>query len=764
MRVRYGKPIKVKSLLGKQNVSYSFPNNVLDNGYFIYAKSDNSFAYGYRDSITSQAKAFTVASGHKYFAYTSWSISTQIYTNVHNGHRFALISDASTDTGNASTFSATSSYGYSLVEPSFSGSCEVGTCNYNQTQASGDEVYYMIIIDLTEAFGSGKEPTSQEFYNKYNKYFPLIATGEEITIDDKAGQVSLGPKLPVEYQEVEYIESPDTQYINTSKTVDSTCIISFDFQYVSIIGGYNRIFGARNGNGKGLLNIRSTGLDGGNFYLENRNTAWTNTAIDTNKHSITMDAVSGKMTFDGIEKLSNFGIADNTEGTMWIFGTNQGGSTSNVRFFNYKLIKNGQLEQNLIPCYRKSDNVIGMYDLVGKQFYTNQGTGIFLKGNDVNNTISCKVAGGSSDIYYGYNQQIENGQFENGTDRWFMQNGTFSVHDGIATFTQTDLRVGFTRFTQKLINPSIIGHKYFVHFYVKHNHPTTINLKENSNHNTNTFDVPTNTWTLCEVISTSDVASNYATISTRNSELTSVCNVDIRDYFVIDLTDWYGTGKEPSTVQGFKERFAKDYYGFFPTPVRLTRYQIENEPTYGYNQLVKNGNFVDSSVWSNTEGTTKAVSNNIMTLTATSLSQYDFAIYQNIGDLKANDKYMILFDAKTNSSSNKTINIYLTAGYVSQSETLLPNVWNSVGKIFSYSTDKTSVTAYFGKIGGLSGLWANGDIIYFKNINIINLTDWYGEGSEPTTIEEFKATFPNKHYPYSKKRLLNKYMINKLEN
>ena len=34
----------------------------------------------------------------------------------------------------------------------------------------------------------------------------------------------------------------------------------------------------------------------------------------------------------------------------------------------------------------------------------------------------------------------------------------------------------------------------------------------------------------------------------------------------------------------------------------------------------------------------------------------------------------------------------------------------------------------------------------------------------PTTIEEFKATFPNKYYPYSKKRLLNKYMINKLQN
>lgn len=39
---------------------------------------------------------------------------------------------------------------------------------------------------------------------------------------------------------------------------------------------------------------------------------------------------------------------------------------------------------DLIPCYRKADNVIGMYDLVNDKFYTNEGTGTFLKGKDVN--------------------------------------------------------------------------------------------------------------------------------------------------------------------------------------------------------------------------------------------------------------------------------------------------------------------------------------------------------------------------------------------
>jgi hypothetical protein len=36
----------------------------------------------------------------------------------------------------------------------------------------------------------------------------------------------------------------------------------------------------------------------------------------------------------------------------------------------------------LIPCYRKSDGVIGLYDAAGGKFYTNEGTGSFTKGPD----------------------------------------------------------------------------------------------------------------------------------------------------------------------------------------------------------------------------------------------------------------------------------------------------------------------------------------------------------------------------------------------
>ena len=38
---------------------------------------------------------------------------------------------------------------------------------------------------------------------------------------------------------------------------------------------------------------------------------------------------------------------------------------------------------NAVPCYRKSDNEIGMYDFVSQTFITSSGAGTFIKGGDI---------------------------------------------------------------------------------------------------------------------------------------------------------------------------------------------------------------------------------------------------------------------------------------------------------------------------------------------------------------------------------------------
>lgn len=56
------------------------------------------------------------------------------------------------------------------------------------------------------------------------------------------------------------------------------------------------------------------------------------------------------------------------------------------KYFYFKMYdkSTSQYVRDFVPCYRKSDNVIWMYDFINNQFYTNAWTGTFTKWPDVN--------------------------------------------------------------------------------------------------------------------------------------------------------------------------------------------------------------------------------------------------------------------------------------------------------------------------------------------------------------------------------------------
>ena len=47
------------------------------------------------------------------------------------------------------------------------------------------------------------------------------------------------------------------------------------------------------------------------------------------------------------------------------------------------------------------------------------------------------------------------------------------------------------------------------------------------------------------------------------------------------------------------------------------------------------------------------------------------------------------------------------------------------------------------------------DNVYIKNVFVIDLTQMFGEGKEPSTVEEFEALFPNDYYDYDEGSMLN---------
>ena len=192
-------------------------------------------------------------------------------------------------------------------------------------------------------------------------------------------------RLPSAYQEVEYIQSSGTQYFVVWTSFKTSYKSVIDFQMTQIWWDYITLWVTDNRDWRYGIDFWQ-GLKVINWW-----SGWTSTiSEDTNRHTVTINKSTA--TVDGTDYTT--GYVDRTvSGGIWVFCYNE---YTKWAPYNYKssakLYKLDIYNENwvhiydLVPCYRKSDNVIGMYDLVNNQFYTNSWTGTFSKGNDV--TIS----------------------------------------------------------------------------------------------------------------------------------------------------------------------------------------------------------------------------------------------------------------------------------------------------------------------------------------------------------------------------------------
>ena len=72
---------------------------------------------------------------------------------------------------------------------------------------------------------------------------------------------------------------------------------------------------------------------------------------------------------------------------LYLLGQNyntgyRGSGLKQITMFKY-WDKDGNLIRDMVPCYRRSDGEIGMYDRVSQTLFTNAGSGIFTKGPSV---------------------------------------------------------------------------------------------------------------------------------------------------------------------------------------------------------------------------------------------------------------------------------------------------------------------------------------------------------------------------------------------
>lgn len=182
-------------------------------------------------------------------------------------------------------------------------------------------------------------------------------------------------RLPVGYEELEYIESRGTQYIKTNIQLVGTETIKTKILLSNNTAERAALLGA--GNTSNIEVFVSPSRRHYTFY----------TRINGSTES---DVLFGKVA--AITITPNKFEINGTSYYSSLYDRRYVYEAVNLSIFTNQYPAYGRIyyltidnSHNFIPCIRKSDNEVGMYDTVTNEFFTNQGTGYFIAGPKINN-------------------------------------------------------------------------------------------------------------------------------------------------------------------------------------------------------------------------------------------------------------------------------------------------------------------------------------------------------------------------------------------
>lgn len=186
-------------------------------------------------------------------------------------------------------------------------------------------------------------------------------------------------RLPSAYQEVEYIEGSWTQYIDTGvkagNTLSTKIVMRPNMSYTS---EYAIFWDSWAANALFLMEYQwKYRLHNWGNYWDFANVTNVKTTIETSPTWIKINGTSYSLNAGSSYSNNNirlFSVYGDSTSTRWHF-----------KVYSFQIYNNWTLIRDLVPCYRKSDSVIWMYDLVNNVFYTNAGSWTFVKWPEILN-------------------------------------------------------------------------------------------------------------------------------------------------------------------------------------------------------------------------------------------------------------------------------------------------------------------------------------------------------------------------------------------
>lgn len=196
--------------------------------------------------------------------------------------------------------------------------------------------------------------------------------------------------LPADYLQVDYLESTGTQYIDVDDTLKE-----YEFE----VTAYTSEKFSSNG---AMITGRETQTDSYGFaawqlvnYVSVRRRygssstgddayiSWDDGKNKKLKYICKQDYAEIVNADTGVSLAKNTNAVTVYQIPVYLFHGDSNYSTYKTSYFKGRIYSakyylNGTIAYDLIPCIRISDSKPGMYDLVGRQFYVNTGTGEFL--------------------------------------------------------------------------------------------------------------------------------------------------------------------------------------------------------------------------------------------------------------------------------------------------------------------------------------------------------------------------------------------------
>lgn len=185
--------------------------------------------------------------------------------------------------------------------------------------------------------------------------------------------------LPNTYQRVEYIQSSGTQYINTQFTPSNTTKVEWRMWWWTESWSH-QMFGsryARNSSWRWFAIVSDAYQFNGNASVNHGMTNWADHIGEFSQSWLVVDwttkVTPSTTTFTSPWPLYLFWLNNNWSFSEW----------ATMKYYYFRIYDNWTLVRNFMPCYRKSDSVIWLYDLVNDQFYTNAWSWSFTKWPDI---------------------------------------------------------------------------------------------------------------------------------------------------------------------------------------------------------------------------------------------------------------------------------------------------------------------------------------------------------------------------------------------